>query len=52
MKQELHPVGMLLEEFKNVFLHKNRHLLFVECKNPNEASPTTLLAEKDFILKV
>jgi len=32
---------MLLQEFKNAFLFKNRHLLFVECKNPSIVSPPT-----------
>jgi hypothetical protein len=36
MEKDLHPVGMLLEEFKKAFLFKNRHLLFIECKNPSE----------------
>jgi hypothetical protein len=30
---------MLLSEFKNAFLFGNRHLLFVECRNPTETTP-------------
>lgn len=37
--QELHPCGLLLQEFKNAFLMKNRHLLFIECRNPIDGSP-------------
>lgn len=39
---ELHPCGMLLAEFKNAFLFGNRHLLFIECRNPSQESTPLL----------
>ena len=33
-----HPIQIILSEFKLRFLFNNRHLLFVECKNPQNQS--------------
>jgi len=40
-----HPCSMLLQEFKNAFLFKNRHLLFIECKNPADTDKVSSSAE-------